>query len=66
MLKLIWNLFSNNFLAPEAINQFNKIKEIKQKINRDDLIYKTRDKKKNKTWKNSKTQKFKTIRIFGT
>ena len=55
MLKLMWNLFSNNFLAPEAINQFNKIKEIKQEISRDDLIYKTRDKKKNKTWKNSKT-----------
>ena len=45
MLKLMWNLFSDNFLAPEAIDQFSKIKELKQKINRDDLIYKTRDKK---------------------
>ena len=34
-------LFSNNFLTKEAIYELSKIKEIEQKTNRDDLIYKT-------------------------
>ena len=37
---------SKDFLTEEAIYESNKIKEIEQKTNRDDLIYKTIAKKK--------------------
>ena len=33
-------MFSKDILTEEAIYELNKIKEIKQKLNRDDLIYK--------------------------
>ena len=33
-------MFSKDILNEEAIYELNKIKEIKQKLNRDDLIYK--------------------------
>ena len=43
--KSIMNLFSKDFLSETAIYKLNKIKEIDQKINRDDSIYKTGTKK---------------------
>ena len=52
---------SKDFLTEEAIYESNKIKEIEQKTNRDDLIYKTIAKKKNR--KND-LQELKTIRSF--
>ena len=39
-------LFSKNILTAEATGELEKIKNIEQKINRDDLIYKTGTKKK--------------------
>ena len=44
--KSIFSLFSKDFLTEEAIHELNKIVEIKQKIRRDKLIYKTSVKKK--------------------
>ena len=41
----ISNLFSKDFLAGETRDELNKIKEIEQQINRDDLIFKTGNKK---------------------
>ena len=55
-------MFSKYFLSEEAIYELNKIKEIEQKINRDDLSYKTGNKEKDKTYD---FKKFKTIRSFG-
>ena len=55
-------MFSNDFLSEETISEVNKIKEIEQKINGNDLIYKTGNKKKEKKYD---FQKFKTIRSFG-
>ena len=55
-------MFSNDFLSEETISEVNKIKEIEQKINGNDLIYKTGNKKKGKKYD---FQKFKTIRSFG-
>ena len=52
---------SKDLLTEEAIYESNKIKEIEQKTNRDDLIYKTIAKKKNR--KND-LQELKTIRSF--
>ena len=43
--KSIMNLLSKDFLSETAIYKLNKIKEIDQKINRDDSIYKTGTKK---------------------
>ena len=47
--KLIVSLFSNNFLNKEAIYELNKVIEMENKLNKDDLIHKTGNKKK-KTW----------------
>ena len=33
-------MFSKDILTEEAMYELNKIKEIKKKLNRDDLIYK--------------------------
>ena len=55
-------MFSKKFLTGEAIYELNKIVEIEQKINRDNLIYRLGDKKKDKRYD---FQKFKTIRSFG-
>ena len=38
-------MFSKEFLYGEDIYELNKVVEIEQKINRDDLIYKTDNKK---------------------
>ena len=54
--------FSKDLLSEEAIYKSNKIIEMQQKISRDDLIYETDNKKKDKTYN---FQKLKTIRSFG-
>ena len=59
--KSIASLFSKDFLNEEATFELNKIVEMKNKLNRDDLIHKTGNKKKDKTYV---FQKFKTIRSF--
>ena len=46
--KLIVSLFSNNFLNKEAIYELNKVIEMENKLNKDDLIHKTGNKKKKK------------------
>ena len=58
----IASLFSKDFLNEEATHELNKIVEMENKVNRDDLIYKTGNKKKNETYD---FQKFKTIRSSG-
>ena len=55
-------MFSKDFLNEEATYELNEIVEMKNKINRDDLIYKTGNKKNDKAYD---FQKFKTIRSFG-
>ena len=60
--KSIPSLFSKDFLNEEATYELNEIVEMKNKINRDDLIYKTGNKKNDKAYD---FQKFKTIRSFG-
>ena len=54
-------MFSKDFLNEEATYGLNKIAEMEYKLNRDDLIYKTGNGKKNKT---NDVQQFKTIRSF--
>ena len=57
-------MFSKTFLAEEAIYELKKkTKEIGQTINRDDLTYKTGNKKKDKTYD---FDRIKTMRYFGT
>ena len=60
--KSIALLFSKDFLNEEATYKLNKIVEMKKKLNRDDLIYKPRNREKDKTYY---FQQFKTIRSFG-
>ena len=48
--KSIASLFSKDFLNEEAIYELNKIVEMKNKLNRDNFISKTGDKKKDKTY----------------
>ena len=60
--KPIASLFSKNFLNEEATFELNKIVEMENKLNRNYLIYKTGNKKKDKIYD---FQKFKTIRSFG-
>ena len=57
-IKSISNLISNNFLFEEPIYELNKLIEMEQNINRDDLIYQIGNEKKDKT---CDIQKFKTI-----
>ena len=38
-------MLSKDYLSEEAIYEFDRIKGIEQKINRDDSIYKTGDRK---------------------
>ena len=52
--------FWKDFLTEEAY-ELNKIKEIKQEINRQELVYKTDNKKKHNTYD---FQKFQIIRYF--
>ena len=54
-------MFSKEFLYEEATYELNKIVEIENKIDGKELIYKTGNKKKDKTYD---FQKFKTIRFF--
>ena len=60
--KSLTNFFSKHFSSEKAIYELNRIKEIEQKINKDDLVYKAGDKEKDKT---CYFQKFKTIKSFG-
>ena len=43
-------MFSKGFLTTEAKDHFEKTKKIEQEINKDDLVYKAGNKKKNKTY----------------
>ena len=54
-------MFSKDFLNQETTYELNKIVEMENKLNRDDFIYKTGNKKKDKIYD---FQKFKTIRFF--
>ena len=54
-------MFSKDSLNQEATYELNKIVEMENKLNRDDFIYKTGNKKKDKIYD---FQKFKTIRSF--
>ena len=60
--KFITNVFSKTFLGEEAMYELKKTKEIGQTINRDDLTYKTGNKKKDKTYD---FDRIKTMRCFG-
>ena len=53
--------FSKDFLNKEATYESNKIVEMENKLYRDNLIYKTGNKKKDKTYD---FQKFKNYKIF--
>ena len=55
-------MFSKDFLTEEAIDELIKITKIEKEVNRDDLIYKTSNKKKDKM---HDFQKFERIRSFG-
>ena len=55
-------MFLKDFLNEEATYELNKIVEMENKLNRDNLIYKTGNMKKDKTYD---FQKFKTIISFG-
>ena len=54
--------FSKDFLNEEATYKLNRMVEMENKLDRNDLTYKTGNKRKNKTWDFGK---FKTIRSFG-
>ena len=60
--KQISDLFSNDFLYVEARDKLTKITQKEKEINRDHFIYKTGNKKKDKT---QDFQSFKTISTFG-
>ena len=60
--KSIASLFSKDFLNEEATYELNEIVEMENRLNRDNLIYETGNKKNSKTYD---FQKFKTIRSFG-
>ena len=53
---------SKDFLSEEAIYKEHKIQEIEEKVNKYDLLYKSGNKKKDKTFD---FQKFKTRKFFG-
>ena len=55
-------MFSKEFLYEEAVYELYKIKDIEEKINRDDLIYKSGNKKQDKKFD---FEKFKIIKSFG-
>ena len=55
-------MFSKYFLNEEATHELKKTVEMKNKLSRDHLIYKTGNNKKDKTYG---FQKFQTIRSFG-
>ena len=58
----IVSLFSKGFLNEEASYELNKIVGMGNKLNRDNLCYKTSNEEKGKTYD---FQKLKTIRSFG-
>ena len=60
--KSITSLFSKGSLTEEATSVLNEIVKIGYKLNRDDLIYETGNRKNDKKYD---FQKFKTIRAFG-
>ena len=55
-------MFSKDLLSEEAIYELYKIKKTEEKINRNDLIYKSSNKKKNKIFG---FRKLKAIKSFG-
>ena len=55
-------MFSKDFLTEKAIYELNKSKKIKPQNERNDLIYKTGDKKKDKSYV---YRSFNTVRFFG-
>ena len=55
-------MFSKEFFYEEAVYELYKIKDIAEKINRDDLIYKSGNKKQDKKFD---FEKFKIIKSFG-
>ena len=55
-------MFPKEFLYEEAVYELYKIKDIAEKINRDDLIYKSGNKKQDKKFD---FEKFKIIKSFG-
>ena len=55
-------MFSKDFLTEKAIYELNKSKKIKPQNERNDLIYKTGDKKKDKSYV---YRRFNTVRFFG-
>ena len=57
--KSIASLFSKDLLNEEATYELNKVVETENKLNKDDLIYKTGNKRKDDL------QKFETARSFG-
>ena len=60
--KSVAYLFSKYFLNEEATHELTRTAEMENKLDRNDLIYETSNKKKNKTYD---FQNFKTIRFFG-
>ena len=60
--KSVAYLFSKYFLNEEATHELNRTVEMENKLDRNDLIYETSNKKKDKTYD---FQNFKTIRFFG-
>ena len=60
--KSITFLFSEDLLNEEVTYKLNKVVEIENTLNKDDLSYKTGNKKKDKTYD---FQKFKTITSLG-
>ena len=61
--KSIVSFFSKDLLSEETIYELNIITEIENKLNGDDLIYETGNKREDKI---TDFKTFKTIRSFGT
>ena len=55
-------MFSKDFLTEKAIYELNKSKKIEPQNERNDLIYKTGDKKNDKSYV---YRRFNTVRFFG-
>ena len=55
-------MFSKDFLTEKAIYELNKSKKTEPQNERNDLIYKTGDKKKDKSYV---YRRFNTVRFFG-
>ena len=60
--KSIASFCSKDFVNEEATYELSKIVEMENKLNRDYLIYKTDNMKKDKTFKSFKSQAFKSLK----